>query len=534
MKKMLSLTLSVVMLLAFMAGCNDNTVTTDVGTMTKEEIKTFEEKAGGLKLPLTKNGTEITMIVPTSNINLSSTVAIKELSRRTGANIKILEIPEATLKQKVKVLMAGGVSEMPDVLKGSFTTQEINDYGAQGAYAAVDDHIKNMPNFKEIFFDKAKEYGTEDVDKSWRASDGKLYQIPSYDASRDVNHGMLYRKDIFDKHGIKMWNNPEEFYQALKQLKQIYPSSTPLVTKSGATMLNQLAASWGVQKWPGMNYNEKTGKWNYSSMEDEFKVFLDYMKKLYNEGLLDAEFLTATQPSWTSKMTQKDKAFVTYDWIGRLDMFKEQTKDTVPGYDLRYGNPVGPTQKVITLSKVGGAVCVANNKNASLTMQIMDYLLSEGGAELMTCGIEGVTYNLNEDGTKARYLGFEEGKVIGITDLEEKYGLFTSTLARRYDRRSVYFNYTEREQEAQDLMNNKEDGYLPLQPQLTYTEEEARIVEQYDLNLRKIGEEFAVKYILADDKNMPSWDKFISDMKSAGADKVLKAQNDAQKRYDAQ
>lgn len=534
MKKISSLILSVVMLLAFMAGCTDNTVTTDVGTMTKEEIKTFEEKSGGLKLPLTKGGEEIKIVTDSSYTNLSDSVAMKELSRRTGANIKIMEIPTSTLKEKVKVLMSGGVDEMPDVLKGSFTSQEINDFGVQGAFAAVDDHIKNMPNFKEIFFDKSKEYGTEAVDKSWRASDGKLYQIPSYDANRDVNHGMLYRKDIFDKHGIKMWNNPEEFYQALKQLKQIYPSSTPLVTKSGVTMINQLVASWGVQKWPGMNYNEKTGKWNYSSMEDEFKVFLDYMKKLYNEGLLDAEFLTATQPSWTSKMTQKDKAFVTYDWIGRLDMFMEQTKDTVPGYDLRYGNPIGPTQKVITLSKVGGAVCVTNNKKATLTMKVMDYLLSEGGAELATLGIEGVTYNLNEDGKRAQYIGFEEGKVLGITDLEEKYGLFIASVARRYDRRSVYFNYTEREQEAQDLMNNKEDGYLPLQPQLTYTEEELKILEQYDLNLRKIGEEFAVKYILADSKNMPSWDKFISDMKSAGADKVLKAQNDAQKRYDAQ
>ena len=66
--------------------------------------------------------------------------------------------------------------------------------------------------------------GTETVNKAWRASDGKLYQIPSYGVNRDVNHGMLYRKDIFDKHGIKMWNNPEEFYQVLKQLKELYPS----------------------------------------------------------------------------------------------------------------------------------------------------------------------------------------------------------------------------------------------------------------------------------------------------------------------
>ena len=49
-----------------------------------------------------------------------------------------------------------------------------------------------------------------------QSADGKLYMFPTYDINRDVNHGMLYRKDIFDKHGIKMWNSPEEFYNVLK------------------------------------------------------------------------------------------------------------------------------------------------------------------------------------------------------------------------------------------------------------------------------------------------------------------------------
>ncbi|MCT6985924.1 hypothetical protein M1723_25330, partial [Salmonella enterica subsp. enterica serovar Senftenberg] len=65
------------------------------------------------------------------------------------------------------------------------------------------------------------------------------------------------------------------------------------------------------------------------------------MKKLYNEGLLDPEFMTDTDDSWTAKMTSGNKSFVTYDWIGRLDLFYNQVKDQNPNYDLRYGNPVG-------------------------------------------------------------------------------------------------------------------------------------------------------------------------------------------------
>ena len=57
------------------------------------------------------------------------------------------------------------------------------------------------------------------------------------------------------------------------------------------------------------------------------------MLKCYNEGLIDPEFLTNTQPAWTQKMTQKDKAFVTFDWIDRMTMFKEQTLDSIPEYE---------------------------------------------------------------------------------------------------------------------------------------------------------------------------------------------------------
>ena len=75
-----------------------------------------------------------------------------------------------------------------------------------------------------------------------------------------------------------------------------------------------------------MYYNEEDGKWKLSSTDEKFKEVLDFIKIMYDEKLIDPEFITATQAAWTSKITQNDKAFVTWDWIGRLEQFKEQTK----------------------------------------------------------------------------------------------------------------------------------------------------------------------------------------------------------------
>ncbi len=531
-KRLISLILAAIMISLLLSGCKTEVIN-DVGTMTKSEIKQFEADAGGLKLPFDKKGTKITFITESNNTGMTDSVVIKELSRRTGAKIEVLEITSAAMSDKVKTLIASK-NNMPNVFAGGLDTEELNDIGMQGAFANVLDYVDKLPNFKRIFIDEAADRGTEKVMKSWKASNGALYLYPSYGINRDVNHGVLYRKDIFDKHGIEMWDDPESFYQVLKKLKELYPGSSPMVSKSQTKFFNQISASWGIQEWPGMNYDFENKKWEYSSMSPKFKEFLDYIKKLYNEGLIDPEFLTATQATWTSKMTQADKAFITFDWIDRMDMFYEQAKDTVPGYDLRFGNPIGPLQKVITLSPVTGAVAVTNNKDSELALKINDYLLSESGAELMTCGIEGVTFNWNADKTHAEYIGFDDGLNITIKDLEEKYGMCLAGLSRRYDRRSLYFNYTEKNQEAQDLMNGKEDGYLPELPQLTYTQEEKDLITENDVKLRKIGEEFAVKYILSENSGESDWNAFLKEMENAGVAETLAAQNAAQARYDMQ
>ena len=528
MKKTLTLIIALCLVITMFSGCSDKgEVVTDVGTLTKEEIKVINANAGGLKLPFDDKGTEITIFTGTDNTGLSDSPVVKELSRRTGLKITILEVPKSTMQEKMQVLIASK-DTMPDIGGGS-NINVINDLGQQGAYVNILEYQDEIPNFKKIFIDEARERGTEKVTKSWLASNGALYQFPSYDKNRDVNHGMLYRKDIFDKHGLKMWNSPEEFYEILKQLKTLYPDASPFVSKTGTQFFTQNAASWGVQNWPGISYNFDSGNWTYAGLQPKFKEFLEFVKKLYDEGLIDKEFITCTQSAWTQKMTQAAKGFVTFDWIGRLDQFVNQS--TVEGYDLRYANPMGPEQKVITLPKALGGTCIKNSEKSIYALKLMDYLLSDGGNELINIGIEGVTFEWNEDKTKAKYL-LAEGETLDENTLEAKWGISIPSLTLRADRRGWQFQFTEREQEAQDLMLNKENGgFLPEQPELSYTSEEMEIINEHDVQLRKISEEFATKYILSDKSTQADWDKYLKDMKAAGLDEVVKCHNDAQARY---
>ncbi|MCU6711800.1 extracellular solute-binding protein [Paenibacillus sp. J5C_2022] len=479
---------------------------------------------GGLKLPIVDKPTTISMYVASDAQDLNEKWVAKELEERTGIKVDFQFFSTATYKDKMKVTLASG--KLPDIIHG-LTVPEINEMGGAGAFVAINDYIDELPNFKKLY---VEENGW--VMKSYSDDEGKMYTWPIYGLNREVNHGFLYRKDIFDKNNIPMWTNTEEFYQALKQLKEIYPDSFPFASKTKEFIFRDWGYGWGVtgDNYP-MNFDEAAHQWEYSFTQPEYREMLDFMKKLYQEGLLDPEFLTDTSASWSAKMTANDKAFVTFDWIGRLDLFYNQIKEQSPDYNLRYANPVGPENTIRSLPQItmfGHAV--ANNKNKEVALKLLDYLTSPSGAELMTMGEQGDNYEFDANG-KVSYPELKDVELIEIKALEEKYGMWVQGAYVRTDHRSVYYNFTEKEQEAQDMMK---DMKQPLDPVLKFTDEENSTIADVTTELLKAGEEFSSKYIFTASYGDKEWEEWKAKAKSLGEDDYVGAYNDAQARFDSE
>lgn len=520
MKKVLCLFLAVVLTAGMFAGCGNNNQSSS--EFYNPDIKVGD--TGGLKLPLTNSNDKIVWSVCSSNNNLNDSFVVKRLREVTGVNLELMIFPSSTQKEKLNVLAAA--NDLPDIVGNGIDAEFADDLCNQGAFAAVSDYLDIVPNFKKIFVDNEKNNW---IFKSYAAADGKLYGLYGYDWAREINTGVtMYRKDVFDKHGIELWNSTEGFYQALKKLKELYPSSTPYTIKSGDAIFRTWSLSWGM-KAQETYYEEADGKWYFTDVQPEYKEMLDFMKKCYNEGLIDAEFLTNTQPQWTSKMTQADKAFVTTDWIGRLEQFKEQTLETVPEYDLRFAPPMGPDQTYPEASQVCWARYVSKDADVETCFKLLDFCLSPAGAEIITMGAEGETYTLNEEG-KAVYKGFE-GKIPQITELEEKYGMFIEGMYLRFDRRSAHFQFGEREQEGQDYA--KDPAHIsPADPILVFTAEEKERKNEILAKFLKSGREFATKYILKNGGDK-EWNDWLKEAETIGYKELEKIYNDAQTRFNA-
>lgn len=503
-------------------------VSTSVSTSTAEQTQDNNEQygdAGGLEFPFVDKVTTISFMVPTEVLDLSNKPIFKELEKRTNIKLDIQGVATASYADKVKIVLASG--KLPDIMDGVPLAERIS-LGSQGALVAINQYADMLPNFKKLYMEEEAW-----VMKSYTDDKGDLYTWPVYGINRAVNHGFLFRKDILDANGIKEWTNTEEFYQALTALKQKYPDSIPYVSKTGVAIFGSWAFGWGIgsAQWP-CYYEEGTKSWKLATTTTEYKDMIDFMKKLYNEGLLDAEFLTDTQASWTAKLTT-DKSFVTWDWIGRLDMLYDQVKDQMPDYNLRYANPIGPVAKIKSLPKADDyGICIANNPNKEAALKVLDYFTSPSGATLITMGIEGVNFTMDPATNKPVYPELSTVDKIDINVLTDKFGCWLEGMYLRPDKRSVYYSFTEKEQDAQDKMVN--NGKLETSdPILKYTDEETAVRGEVMVNINTAGEEFTSKYITDKSYGDAQWAEWLTKADKLGVQKLLDVQNAAQKRYDS-
>ncbi|GBG11084.1 ABC transporter substrate-binding protein [Paenibacillus agaridevorans] len=541
MKRRLSAILACVFLISALAACagnnngagNKNNGTANVtqspsaapsdsGAGT-EQPNTYGD-TGGLTLPLVDKPTTITWMLSGESDPNGKLVA-QEIEKRTGIKVNFQAFSNSTYQDKLRVTVASG--KLPDIFHG-LKPAELKQIGGQKAVVAINDYLDILPNFNRMYVEE-----NPWVIKSYGDENGKMYAWPIYNMNRDVNHGLMARMDILKELGLEMWKDTDGFYEVLKAMKAAYPDSYPFASKTKELIFKDLAYGWGIagDSYPAY-YDEASKVWKFASIQPEHKELLDFIKKLYNEGLIDPEFLTDTPDSWTAKMTT-DKSFVTWDWIGRLDLFYNQIKDVNPDFDLRYANPIGPTGNIRTLPKIDASwgITVANNANKEAALKLLDYLSSPSGAELVTIGAEGVNFTWDESG-KATYPELSDLPTVDINVLNDRYGMWMEGMYLAPDRRSVYYNFTEKEQEAQDMMLS-DNKFEPLDPVLNFTDQENARLAEIQTSLEKAAAEFNSKYVLNKAYGNSEWEAWVQNAAKIGVTEYIGIYNAAQERFDS-
>ena len=437
------------------------------------------------------------------------------IKRKTNVTIVMDAVASTGWIDKYNITMAS--TDLPDII-WDYTAAQANTYGPEGAFVNILDHMAKLPNFSKYY----KKYNASVM--SAMSSNGALYSFPIYGIGNTNLRGWLYRKDIFDKHNISVPTNEEEFYNVLKQLKGLYPESYPLTFRENLTHFKMAATAWGTCNTDYYDWDEKV--WKFGPTEDSFKDMLAYYKKLYQEELIPMDWSTLTPQQWTQIVTTGN-AFLTLDYIARVDTFGNPMRKENPEVDFRYMVPPAfgknGQQKLRFSCESNTVMSPCVGKNQDNTMKFLDWMYSDEGKDVLSWGEEGVTYKIVNG--ERKWIA-AEGEEISAATLRQKYGLSTNGMYLFFDYNAHAANFSLQLKEADTLAQQYQDIQIPM---VSLNQEEDAIDKTKGVAIRDHYRANAAKFILGE-RSLEEFDAYVKELKDLGLEEYLNTLGKAFKR----
>ncbi len=451
------------------------------------------------------------------------------INRATNVTFDATPIPSGDYAKKVQLQIASG--KLPDLMY-LIKVSPAFEYGPQGAFVNLLDHLDEMPNFK-AWMDANPSRVAQFI-----SADGALYIAPEHGVEDTNRRGWLFREDILKELNLEVPTNQDEFYNMLVKMKEAYPDSYPLAFRSftsGMRQLQQLAANFGTRFMdPNDNmlyysYDYDTKEWFFGATSDEFKELITFYNKLYEEGLLLPSFMTVDTAGWVEAMAS-GTSFVTYDYLNRITSLTKAGSETDSDFSINYMPPpsMGSNgEPVTTFSANGkyGFVVSALSKNLDQILKYIDWLYTDEAMELVSWGEDGVYADKQADGTWK----WHDDVLAAGYDIRRELGMQNYGTYLRFDSQSQISQFEVSSPNLAHAYEATPSHELPDQPSLSYTEEERKIFDTVGSNVGTHVSEELSKFLLGK-RDMSEWDEYVAEIEAMGLEKLKDIQISAYAR----
>ncbi len=362
----------------------------------------------------------------------AETAWVKELEARLNIKLEIQGPPAGEdFNTAANIMLVSG--DYPDLL-----FYDWNNYSG-GIEAAIEDGIVLPISSNPDYVAKVQNWfdiidSNDFIRRSVTQDDGSINVFCHYetDIARSAYWGYAIRKDWLDRLGLEVPTSVDELYTVLKAFKEQdangngdpndeIPFTSCNWWGSAHPGLDTLAAAWGI-KVNAIYRDPHTGEAQFWTEQDGGEAFKDYvltMRKWYEEGLIDPEFVSQKYDNMSAKITQ-DKAGMFFSFPDNVSNYKLSLQKTLA--DAGYADPDGVCiYGMVPLTGKDGINYAYDADNAMVSwagstqptvittaalergtvdkcLELLNYLYSEEGSELINWGVEGVSYTKNADG----------------------------------------------------------------------------------------------------------------------------------------
>lgn len=316
MKKLTSLVMTILLLAALLAGCGS-------GQGEKSAQGSSGAASGGTSSGSTVDESGVAPVGTYPIVNDKITLSImgrkdpgapdwselevfKRLSEITNIDFTFELAEHETWSEQKNIALVGG--EYPDIIMRDSSTDAVLDeetYGPQGIFLDLTELIdKYAPNLKALLESRS------DIRAGITALDGKIYGLPyAFETATTQGHIGFFDSMWMENAGItKVPETVDELYDMLVAFKETDANGNgdttdeiPFTCVGLESTIRDLLIPAFTGTPDGLSFSLKDGEVVYTPAMPEYKEFLIYANKLYQEGLLDPEFSTQTTQQWQAK-----------------------------------------------------------------------------------------------------------------------------------------------------------------------------------------------------------------------------------------
>ena len=459
-------------------------------------------------------------------------LVFQELEKRTNVHVEFLYPPVGSENDNFTMRIA--TEDLPHL----FTTPPAYPGGVANAisdevYVELTPYYEKglMPNLKYLI------EHNPDVAKDIFDDQGRLLCFPMIDIVPSAPwSGLWIRQDWLDELGMEIPTTIEEWEKvlyAMKELKGVAPLGINFNSFYGVQTNYMFAASYDCAF---RNFLNKDGKVVYGSIEPGYKDFLTLMAKWYADGIIDPDFATRTFEDYNACLANGTfgACGLSYAELGQQKL-TGQTLD--PNWKLvPVQMPVSYEGQEIHLHqndpRVRASYCEYMTVQAvedgvdELIVRWMDYRYSQDGGGLCSYGVEGVSYEWNEDGTiNWIYPALSEST---DADFMTLYPLFKFHNAA-YLRDSTSYDFEPEVFQSIDVWSSQKDDWLMPQG-ISFLPEEASELADIMTDIDTYVEEMTYQFVTGQ-ASLDQYDAYVEQVKALGIDKAIEIRQAALDRY---
>lgn len=340
-----------------------------------------------------------TITVMTTSFNVepaqSDSPVVQALEQYLGTKLSFSWVPSSGYGEKVTAAMGSG--EYPMAMLIQDKSSSVIQNARVGTFWDLTEKYKEYPNLSQMNPTVINNISI----------DGKLYGV--YRSRTLGRNGISIRKDWLDKLGLEMPTTIDELYNVLKAFKEQDPDGNGqndtfgIIMTTAQSSFDNLAVWFGApNKWG----EAEDGTLQPAHLTDEYFEAVKFVKKLYDEKLVNQDFATYDGAKWDEQFLSGN-AGVIIDVADRARRLQSNISKINPNAEVGVLGYVktDASAEPKTLPTSGYAGYFVFPKKALPTEADLEFVLNvfdkcntDEAVNLMNYGIKDRHYTVGSDG----------------------------------------------------------------------------------------------------------------------------------------